>query len=169
MTKFQIVPERSRVWIEAESSVHPIHGESTGLQGYIEAATTDERLDLSSPATFSVELPVEQLKSGNKLQDREMARRIEAKKHPVITGEAQDVEHLEADRYRLRGHLAFHGVTQAVEGEVILTLNGDGSMVVSGEQVFDIRDYDVKPPKILTLKVHPQVKVRIEVIAEAVG
>lgn len=169
MTTFQIVPERSRVWIEAESSVHPIHGESTGLRGYIEAATDGGHLDLSTPATFFVELPVEQLKSGNKLQDREMARRIDAKNHPVITGEARDAEHIEADRYRLRGHLTFHGVTQAVEGEVILTLNGDGSMVLSGEQVFDIRDYDVKPPKILTLKVHPQVTVRVEVIAESTG
>lgn len=169
MTTYQILPDRSRVWIEAESSVHPIHGESTGLRGYVEAATNDGYLDLSTPATFSVELPVEQLKSGNKLQDREMARRIDAKKHPVITGEAQDAEHLEADRYRLRGNLTFHGVTQQVEGEMIITLNGDGSMVLSGEQVFDIRDYDVKPPKILTLKVYPEVKVRVEVIAEAAG
>lgn len=169
MTRFAIVPEHSRVWIEAESSVHPIHGESTGLQGYVEAATNDGHLDLSTPATFHVELPVEQLKSGNKLQDREMARRIEAKKYPVITGEAQDAQHLEGESYRLRGNLTFHGVTQPVEGDVILSLNGDESMVVSGQQVFDIREFDVKPPKILTLKVHPQVTVRVEVVAKASG
>lgn len=169
MTRFEIVPDRSTVWIEAESSLHPVHGESTGLQGHIEATLQDGKLDTSRDPVFRISLPIEELKSGNRLQDREMARRVEAKKHPTIDGGSTDAKHVEADRYLVRGNLTFHGVTREVEGEVRITHPDATTIVIEGEQVFDIRDFDVKPPKILTLKVHPEVNVRIKVIAQAAG
>lgn len=169
MTSFEIVPDQSTVWIEAESSVHPVHGESTGLQGHIQATVADGQLDTANAPLFRITLPVEQLKSGNRLQDREMARRIDAKQYPTIEGTSTDVKHLEADRYLVRGNLTFHGVTREVEGEVQITHPDATTMVIEGEQVFDIRDFDVKPPKILTLKVHPEVNVRVKVIARSAG
>ena len=39
------------------------------------------------------------------------------------------------------------------------------SLVIEGEQTFDIRDFGVQPPKILMLKVHPDVRVRVKVVA----
>jgi hypothetical protein len=56
-------------------------------------------------------------------------------------------------------------VTQTVEGEVTISRADDGTLVIEGEQQFDIRDFKVSPPKILMLKVHPEVKVRIRVEA----
>lgn len=169
MTRFEIVPAQSTVWIEAESSVHPVHGESTGLQGHIEATLEEGQLDTSNTPAFRITLPVEELKSGNRLQDREMARRVDAKKYPTIDGGSTDVKHLEGDRYLVRGNLTFHGVTREVEGEVRITQPDAATIVIEGEQVFDIRDFDVKPPKILTLKVHPEVNVRVKVIARSAG
>jgi hypothetical protein len=40
------------------------------------------------------------------------------------------------------------------------------SLVIEGEQTFDIRDFGVDPPKILMFKVHPDVRVRVKVFAE---
>ena len=40
------------------------------------------------------------------------------------------------------------------------------SLVIEGEQIFDIRDFGVQPPKILMLKVHPDVRVRVKVVAQ---
>ena len=37
MTRYALDPDRSRVWIEARSSLHPIHSETAGLQGWFEA------------------------------------------------------------------------------------------------------------------------------------
>lgn len=169
MTTFEIVPDRSRVWIAAQSSLHPVHGEASGLEGAIEAVVSDGRVDLSAAPTLRVRLPVEQLRSGNALQDREMARRIDARAHPHIVGEAHEVAHVDGERYHVCGELTFHGVTRRVSGDVRITFPDDATMLLSGEQVFDIRDFDVKPPKILTLKVHPAVTVRVEVLARVAG
>ena len=169
MPQFRIVPERSRVWIEASSSVHPIRGESEGLSGTINAAFDANGLDLSSTPQISVELPVERLKSGNRLEDAEMMRRIDARRYPTIRGIVRDMKSQGVDgRYAVTGDLTFHGVTQTVEGEVSVSRPDDnGTLVIEGEHTFDIRDFKVDPPKILMLKVHPEVKVRIRV--EAVG
>jgi hypothetical protein len=37
---------------------------------------------------------------------------------------------------------------------------------VEGEQVFDVRAFNLEPPKILLLRVHPDVTVRVRVVAE---
>ena len=168
MTRFRIVPERSKVFIEASSSVHPIHGEAAGLEGSINADFDGDGLDLSSLPEMSVELPVEALKSGNKLEDAEMMRRIDARRYPRIKGVVRDIKPKGDDgRYLMTGELTFHGVTQSVDGEVTIRRQDDETVVIEGEREFDIRDFNVTPPKILMLKVHPEVKVRIRV--EAVG
>lgn len=166
MPRFRIIPERSRVWLEASSSVHPIHGVASGLSGSIDVQFDGAGLDLSSSPEIKVELPVEQLKSGNRLEDAEMMRRIDARRYPTIRGVVKDMKSEGVDgRYAVTGDLSFHGVTQTVEGEVTVSRPDDGTLVIEGEQHFDIRDFNVSPPKILMLKVHPEVKVRIRVEA----
>jgi len=168
MPRFRIVPERSRVWLEASSSVHPIHGEASGLSGSIDVQFDGTGLDLSASPDIKVELPVEELKSGNRLEDAEMMRRIDARRYPAIRGVVKEMKSQGVDgRYVVTGDLSFHGVTQSVEGEVTVSRPDDGTLIIEGERQFDIRDFNVSPPKILMLKVHPEVKVRIRV--EAVG
>jgi polyisoprenoid-binding protein YceI len=168
MPRFRIVPERSRVWLEANSSIHPIHGEAAGLSGSIDVQLDGTGLDLSSSPEIRVELPVEQLKSGNRLEDAEMMRRIDARRYPTIRGVVKDIKSQGVDgRYAVTGDLSFHGVTQTVDGEITVSHPDDGTLIIEGERQFDIRDFNVSPPKILMLKVHPEVKVRIRV--EAVG
>ena len=165
MPTFRITPDRSRVWIEAKSSLHPIHGEASGLEGWIEADVTDGRVDFGNTPKIQVELPVDRLKSGNALEDAELQRRIDAKRFPTIRGEVREIKHTDGGRYPVRGDLTFHGVTRLMEGDVSVNVDG-GSLVFEGEQTFDIRDFGVDPPKILMLKVHPDVKVRVRVVAE---
>jgi polyisoprenoid-binding protein YceI len=167
VTTFQIDPRQSRVWIEARSSMHPIHGEAEGLEGSVEAALTDGRIDLSEGPRIQIELPVEKLKSGKKLEDAEMMRRIDARRFPKIRGETTEFKE-NGGRYRVRGDLTFHGVTRQVEGEVTISSPDERSLVIEGEQTFDIRDFGVDPPKILMLKVHPDVRVRVKVVAQQV-
>jgi hypothetical protein len=61
VTRFRVIPERSQVWIEARSSLHPIHGEGTGIQGEAELEVNDGQIDLSVPPRGRIEFPVERL------------------------------------------------------------------------------------------------------------
>lgn len=166
MPSFRIVPERSLVWIEARSSIHPIRGQAEGLSGSLDVEFDGDGLDLSMTPEISVELPVERLKSGNRVEDAEMMRRIDARRYPKIRGVVRDMKAQGEDgRYVVTGELTFHGVTQTVEGEVTVSRPDDRTMVIEGQQEFDIRDFKVDPPKMLMLKVHPEVQVRIRVEA----
>jgi polyisoprenoid-binding protein YceI len=167
MPEFRIMPERSEAWVDAETSLHPIHGHATGLEGSIEAEVAGGRFDLSVAPRMHLELPVERLTSDNPLYDSETRRRIEARKYPTIVGEAREVSESDTPgTYRVRGDLTFHGVTRAVEGDVRVSLPDDRTLVVEGERVFDVREFGVQPPKLLTLRVHPEASVRIRVVAE---
>jgi polyisoprenoid-binding protein YceI len=167
VTRFRVIPERSQIWIEARSSLHPIHGEGTGIQGEAELEVTDGWIDLSVPPKAHIELPVERLHSGNALQDMEMRRRIEAQKYPTIIGELLNATPLsQLNRYRLQGDLTFHGTTRRLHADVTPTLDGQGVLIVEGEYVLDVRGFAITPPRILGFQVYPEVKVRFRVVAE---
>jgi hypothetical protein len=72
------------------------------------------------------------------------------------------------DRYRLAGHVSFHGAVREVRGTVLASFAHDGRLVVTGEQVFDIRDFDIASPTVLMLRIYPDVRVHLHVEAEHV-
>lgn len=166
MPTYQIAPSRSRVWIEATTSVHPIQGEASGLTGTIEADLTDGNAALTTPPQLHFEMPIDALKSGNPLYDGEMQRRVDARRYPSITGDATDLTEMDSGRYQLRGDLTFHGVTRSVDGEINVQTQDEKTLVLEGKQTFDIREFGIQPPRILMLKVHPDVAVRVRIVAE---
>ena len=166
MARYTVDPERSRIWIEARSSLHPIHSETKGLEGWLDVEIEDGgQLSLSVAPKALLELPVELLSSGNPLYDREMRRRIDAPRYPTIRGELTEMKALEEEsHYAVRGDLTFRGVTQSVDGQITISRVDDGTIQVHGEHEFDIRTFGMDPPRILMLRVYPEVKVRIEVV-----
>lgn len=164
MPAFRIVPEHSRVWVAARSSMHPVHGEASGLEGSIEAELNDGRLHLNGTSRIRIQLPVNRLASGNALEDAEMRRRIDARRHPTIRGEVTEIRKITGG-YHLVGDLTFHGVTRPVEGSVTVSAPDGRTIVLEGEQTFDIREFGVQPPKLLLFQVHPDVVVRVRVVA----
>jgi polyisoprenoid-binding protein YceI len=167
MGRFRILPERSRIWVDARSSLHPIRVETTGLRGHLDAILVDGALSAGSSTTGSVEIEADRMKSGNSLYDYELERRLEARKYPFIRGTVREVKPLgDGQRYRVLGQLEFHGVTRPVEGEVRLRMLDDRTLEIEGERVFDLREYGLDPPRILMLKVYPDVRVRAQVVAE---
>jgi polyisoprenoid-binding protein YceI len=137
------------------------------MWGYIETEMAPAGPDLKVAPQGRIEVDVDSLKTGNALYDRELERQIEVRKYPRIRGEILEVKEIDAGRrYRVKGNLSLHGVTKTVEGEVNLKVLDDGHFEVEGEKVFDIRDFGLTPPRILMLKVYPDVKVRGRVMAE---
>jgi polyisoprenoid-binding protein YceI len=114
-----------------------------------------------------VSLRVERLVSGNPLQDRELRRRIDARRFPTIDGELTGLRAIDnGGRYRVRGDVTFRGVTRTYEDEMVFTLAGDRLVEMDGRATFDIRDFGMTPPRILMLKVEPEVEVTAHIVAE---
>jgi len=167
MVRYRIDPERSRVWVDAKSSLHAIHTETNGLQGFIDAEVHGGQLDLTVAPQGRLELPIERLSSGNPLEDREMRRRVDADRYPTIVGELTAMTALvEQGRFHVRGDLTFRGVTRSVADEVMIESTAGDRLQIEGSKVFDIRDFGMEPPRILMLKVHPDVTVRVSIVAD---
>jgi YceI-like protein len=167
VTRYRIVPTRSRVWIEAHSNVHPIRTEATGLNGWLDLDIGDGTINVDQPLLGHLEFPVDNLKSGNALEDREMRRRIDVRRYPTIVGDLKSMKQTdEPSRYIVGGDLTFRGTSRSYEDEMTVELPNEGTVIMAGESVFDIRDFGMDAPRILMLKVQPEVTVRIEIVAE---
>ncbi len=168
MTRYVIVPDRSQVWIEARSSLHPINTRTDGLEGFVDLEENGGgRIDLAAGLPRAhLSLPVARLRSGNPLEDREMQRRISARRFPTIDGELTAMNSTGADgRYLVTGDVTFRGVTRSYEHEMDFAFLEDATLRVDGRSTFDIREFGMEPPRILMFKVDPEVNVRVEIIA----
>lgn len=173
--RYELVPDESQVWIEGTSSVHPIRAVATGLTGWVELSLTKSGLRAGSGVLGEVRVEVARLRSGNSLVDRETRRRIDAQRFPEIVGTAVASERISADRVSIEGDIAFRGETQRVRGELAVSspTTPEGSTVaerrvlLEGAQRFDVRDWGLQPPRLALLKVHPEIEVRVRLVAVA--
>ena len=168
MARYRIIPERSWVEIRSRSNVHPIETRTVGLEGFLELVLlSDGRVELTSPPSGTLSLRVEKLSSGNPLQDRELRRRIDARRYPTIEGALVDLRETPTQgRYAVRGDVTFRGVTRTVEDEMTLRATAESDeLELEGETTFDIRDFGMDPPKILLFRVEPDVRVKAHIVA----
>lgn len=160
--RYELDPDRSRFRITAESSVHGIHATTDGLTGFLELDEDGS----SERAAGRLVVPLTALRSGNPLVDRETRRRLDVKRHPEILGELVELSPLGEGRYRARGAITLMGATVDAEGEIRIEQRS-GEVGIEGERTFDVRDWGLQPPRLLLLKVDPNVRVRIDLVAHA--
>jgi polyisoprenoid-binding protein YceI len=166
MARYRLVAERSKIWADARSSLHPISLETTGLEGLLEMTIVDGHIDTSASVSGSVELDASLLKTGNGLYDRELERKLEMRKYPRVRGRVISVKVLDSRAYHVQGELSLRGQTSPVEGDVRMRIVDATTVEFQGEQTIDIRNFGLEPPKFLMLKVYPDVKLRGLVIAQ---
>lgn len=75
----------------------------------------------------------------------------------------------ETGRYLVVGDLSFHGQTRTFEHDMSIEFRGGTAIAMKGDYVFDIREFGMKPPSMLMLKVYPQVAVRVELHGHVVS
>jgi polyisoprenoid-binding protein YceI len=167
VTRYRIAPERSYVWIDARSNVHPIHSTTDGLEGFVEVTLApDGSVDVAAPVAGSLSLTVDHLSSGNRIEDRELQRRIDARRFPKIEGTLDKIAPSDgSERYLVGGDISFRGVSRHHEDEMDITSVDDQTIRLAGKSSFDIREFGMEPPRILLLRVEPDVDVRIEILA----
>jgi polyisoprenoid-binding protein YceI len=164
MARFVLVPERSELWAEARSSLHPVRVHTVGLTGEIEAEPGGERMLLATPTT--IELEARRLRSGHALVDGELQRRIDIARYPIIRAELVEARASAGpDTLRLTGILDFHGVTRTLDVEVTVRRQDSATLLIEGARPIDMRDFGLPPPSFLMFKVDPLVQVRARLIA----
>jgi hypothetical protein len=166
VTRFRVLPAASSVSAQMRSSVHDLHAESRNLEGTIEGELEESgvpRFDAAHSARLQVS--VDSMRSGSRLQDRELQRRLDPRRHPAIEVSVERAWQLDGhDRCRAAFRVTAHGRTQSYESDFQMRLEGD-RLVVEGEHTFDMRDFDGSPPRVLALQVKPEVIVRARLVA----
>ena len=115
----------------------------------------------------SSSVPVTGLCSGNGLYDAELLRRIEARRYPVAKLELRRL-HAWSEAPAGTASPAVSTSTascRSLEGTVSVDPRPDGSIIVTGDHAFDIRDFDIASPTVLMLRIYPDVTVKLQVEA----
>jgi DNA-binding PadR family transcriptional regulator len=166
-SRLRLDPDRSAVLIEVRSTAGPISFGTVGVRGTIEAALTNGVLHPDISPSGSIVFDVMDLHSGNPLYDAELLRRIDARRYRTVSVELQHCGTGGPEsRYALSGEVTFHGVSRQVEGTVNVEAISQTRVLVTGEQVFDIRDFSLSSPTVLMLRIYPDIRVRLHVEAE---
>jgi polyisoprenoid-binding protein YceI len=168
VTRYRIVPERSRVWIDARSNVHPIHSSTQGLEGFVELELDSTgHVDTDKGVSGKLSLPVSKLESANRMEDRELQKRIDSRRYPTIDGVLKTAERTSGNgSYKVTGDVTFRGVERPHEDEMTIDALDADKIQLAGKSQFDIREFGMEPPRVLLLKVLPEVDVRVEIVAE---
>jgi polyisoprenoid-binding protein YceI len=167
VARFRVNTAKSTVGVGLRINLHPSHIEANALSGVIECEVDDQgqpRLD--QPYSAELTLPVDAIKSGNGIQDREMRRRFDANRYPAITARVTHGEALEgAGKYRAVAQLTMHGQTRPITGDVTLSVAGT-TMTIDGQQVINVKDFGIDPPRLIILKVEPEVDLQVHIVAD---
>jgi polyisoprenoid-binding protein YceI len=165
---FLVVPEESAVIVEARSNVGPITFATMTLEGSAEFALSGVDVDSAVPTAAFLRIPVIGLESGNSLYDSEIRRRLDQRRFPSITVEMHTARSRGGGRFVTDGDLTIHGATQRLTGTVHLTLSDENTLIATGKELVDIRDFDIELPSMLMLKIYPDVSVQFRLTATRV-
>ena len=167
---FRINPDRAAFLLVARSNAGPITFGATGIEGSIEAKLTGSAVSVSIPPAARLKVPVHRLTCGNQLYDAELMRRVDARRYPSAVIELREATPVgSTGRFHVEGELTFHGVTRATAGTVSVSFPTPGRMVVEGEQILDMRHFEITPPAVAMLRIYPDVRVQLHLEAEVAG
>lgn len=112
-----------------------------------------------------MEFDLRGMRSGNPLLDREAERRLDVRRHPTVTGRLTALSPAPDGGYDGIGELDFHGVTGPLQGVLRVTVNEDQELFIEGTAELDVTDFAIRPPRLLMVKVHPEVRVELAAVA----
>jgi polyisoprenoid-binding protein YceI len=102
------------------------------------------------------------------MEDRELHKRIDSRRFPTIDGTARHRSRAVGRRrhsYRVSGDITFRGVSRQHEDQMTSRRSGRQDHPARGRIAFRHPGFGMEPPKVLMLKVEPEVEVRVEIFA----
>ncbi len=171
MPQYAINPATSTVIVSARSSMGPIAFEGRELAGWVDARVVDGRVVTEPAPTAELAIRIEALRSGNDLYDAELRRRVEWRRHPTCTVRLTTATAVDEQRFATSGDLTLHAETRHINGELTVEHADADSLVVTGSKDLDIRDFHLKAPGMLMIKIYPEVQVQLflEAVADRTG
>lgn len=167
-TTFDVMPGRSAVLVKARSSVGPISFATSDVRGEIGAGVEEDTIGAGDPVTGQLTVSLTSLTSGNGLYDTELKRRIDARRYPDAFLELEHaVRAGRTNRYDLTARLEIHDIVRPLVGFVTVEPLRRDVLVVRGQQMLDIREFDLDVPMTLALKIQPEVSVEMHLEAQA--
>lgn len=160
-SRFSVDPTSCAVLIEARSTVGAVRFGSTEISGIIEVVRAGDVVDTRTGPRACLTIPLASLSSGNALYDAELQQRLAVRRFPVVTLELVEATLLAGCDYRVTGTMSIHGVTATMSGGVSFSFPAPGSVLVTGEHLVDIRDFNIEIPSVLMLRIYPEVKVSL--------
>jgi hypothetical protein len=159
--RFAVLASDSWVTFEGRTTLHALKGKAVGLNGYVEAGFGDDGVLATAPLPqMHLEIPVESLRSGNAMFDRETWKLIDSNRFPRIAADLREAP----NHYEANGDITLAGRARRYDGE--LTFAHDGDLVtIDGDLRIDIRDFGLKPPSLVFIKVDPVVKAVLHLVA----
>jgi len=147
--------------------VHPIHSTTDGLEGFVDVEFEPAgEMKLHATPAGKLSLAVSKITSGNRMEDRELQRRIDSRRFPNIEGVLGAVTRAEGDgTYNVSGDITFRGVSQHHEDLMQIRSVSEDTIELEGQSHFNIRDFGMEPPKLLMAKVEPEVEIRVAIVA----
>jgi hypothetical protein len=148
------------------TALYPAFGKVAELAGFVDASwNPDGTIALDPAPQMHIEFKVEDLRTGNELQDREMWKLIDSKRFPKIAADLRELRRTSVSgKYAAAGMVTLAGLARPYEGEMSPTFDGK-QVTIDGDLEIDVRDFGLKPMKLMVLSVAPLVKVRLHLVA----
>jgi polyisoprenoid-binding protein YceI len=159
VTRYQL---EGSVRVTARSTLHDVEARSSEMAGWLDAELSGGSLQVNSAY---LELPAASITADNPLLTREISRRMDPRRHPLVRADIAPVTgHVDAVA-EVDGKLTLHGVSRPVHGSAWVRIEADDALSVDGAVTLDVRRFDIRPPSMLGMRVRPEVDVRLRLRA----
>jgi polyisoprenoid-binding protein YceI len=165
--QFHIVPSESRVWFDADAPLHSFRGQTQDLSG----AFTLQQTSPPRITEAKVIINAASLETGNSERDADMRRDfLEVERFPTIELHIGDVQAAQSAASEaswdvvLHAQLTVHGTTRNVRVPMTVDLGAE-RVTARGQIHLDMRDYNIRVPRVLLIPMKSQVLVGFDVVA----
>lgn len=168
---FSIDPDASHFAIEAQTSLLPIRAGASGIEGYLEVSLDPDGLvDPGKQPAGVMTFEVRRLEKANPVYSVEIEHLLDPRNHPTVVVDLSHADELDGGRaYVASGTITLRGVTQPLEGELTVSSLTKDRIELHGTKRLDVREFGIEPPHLFALRVHPDVTVRLDVVARRAG
>lgn len=159
----KIIPKSSSITINGTSNLHDWKSKSEQIKGELVLTGNDQ------VKSFSLEIPVTSIKSGERLMDSKTYEAFESSKNPNIAFRLTDVSNLQINGDKVdvvfNGNLTMAGATRKVAIKATGKNTKSGTYIFNGNVSLKMTDFQMKPPTALlgAIKVGDGIKLDFDI------
>ena len=160
---FTIDKGASTIMVKGTSSAHDWESNAEDFSGTATITVTDGAIETISG--LSLDVVTGSIKSGKRVMDNKTSDALKAKDNPSITFSMASLDEVTATAVTVSGSLNLAGVAKEIVLTGDYTIGTDGSLIVTGVQSVNMKDYGIDPPTAMmgALKTGEEVNVEFTI------